>query len=73
MMTDEELIGLLCKDEVFRRSIEEQESKRIDEIVPNWKEMLLEFVFDDGEVTAFDLGWIIKTLRRAGYEREYLQ
>lgn len=72
-MTDEELIGWLCIDKVFRRSMEEKESKKIEAINPNWDLKLLAITFEHGDIEFYDLEVIIQNLRKAGYEREYLQ
>jgi hypothetical protein len=72
-ITDEELIGLLCKDHTFKSHIESEEKKPIHDIIANWNENRLEVVFETCEVMVFDLAVVIKGLRKAWYEKEYLQ
>jgi hypothetical protein len=72
-MTDEELIGFLCVDSTFRQSMEEKESKKIDEIKPNWPLRLLEIKFEYGDSEFYDLEFILDNLRKIGYGKEYLQ
>jgi hypothetical protein len=72
-MSDEELIGLLCKDHAFRNHIETDEKKSVYEIKANWEENRLEVIFETCEVMVFDLKIVLKGLRKAGYEREFLQ
>ena len=71
-MTDEDLISILCKDDVFRSSIEKDESKKVDEISANWEDRRLEIFFENGDLITFDLDWIVDNLRKSGYEKEFL-
>jgi len=71
-MTDRDLVDLLCVDEVFKESIEE-EYGRIKRIYPDWQERILIYHFIDDSYLHSDLDQIIKIIKEVGYEKQFLQ
>jgi len=69
-MTDKDLIELLCKDDVFRESIESEYGK-IKEIFPDWIERTLVYHFANETFKHSDIDLILKAIKDVGYGEQF--
>lgn len=69
-LEDETIVDLICKDELFKESLEAEFGK-IDQIYPDWINDCLVYQFADGEEKCSVLSEIIKVLKGIEYLKTY--
>jgi hypothetical protein len=66
-MSDEDLIEAICRDDIFRQSIE-SELGRLRRIFPDWKKRILIYEFETGNQKHSDLDQILDALKDLNYK-----
>lgn len=69
-MSDKDLIDLLCKDRIFKESIEE-EFGPLKEIFPDWDARILVYSFGSGTCKYTLIDPLLEKIKEIDYESEF--